>query len=314
MIDGFSQPNHVQGRASIADLFPLGKRCGLYILQFSDGEIYAGQALDVTRRYVQHRKVHYDIEKISFKQVAKKNLNEEERILIWMLEHHGHRLRNITFTSIPTGKSDFDLIMSAEEQERWLKDTNYVELSGSRVIDPELRRKYSRKFQRFVAMPRSDEIMNILLRYVHAAIPVPLRSELSFWGCSCLPSYSQPKVTIYSRINVYWQEVFTALDYEGELEFSFHLALSPLEEAFGESLSLLQEKFPLLETTENFYEPGGQDQINLIVQGADSAKTFMQQREIISAMRLFNLRLMKKGACIYSRYHCMDLADRLIDI
>ena len=312
MIDGFSQPNHVQGRASIADLFPLGKRCGLYIIQFSDGEIYAGQALDVTRRYVQHRKVHYDIEKISFKQVAKKNLNEEERILIWMLEHHGHRLRNITFTSIPTGKSDFDLIMSAEEQERWLKDTNYVELSGSRVIDPELRRKYSRKFQRFVAMPRSDEIMNILLRYVHAAIPVPLRSELSFWGCSCLPGYSQPKVTIYSRINVYWQEVFTALDYEGELEFSFHLALSPLEEAFGESLSLLQEKFPLLETTENFYEPGGQDQINLIVRGADLAKTFMQQREIISAMRLFNLRLMKKGACIYSRYHCMDLADRLI--
>ena len=314
MMNGFSQPHHVQGRDSIADLFPSGKRCGLYILQFSDGEIYAGQALDVTRRYVQHRKVHCDIEKIRFKRVAKKNLNEEERALIWMLEHEGYRLRNITFTSISIGESDFDLIMSAEDQEQWLKDTSYVDFNGSRVIDPELRRKYSRKFQRFAAMPRSDEIMNILRRYVHAAIPVPLRSELSFWGCSCLPGYSQLKVTIYSRINIYWQEVFTALDYEGELEFSFHLALSPLEEAFGESLSLLQEKFPLLETTENFYEPGGQDQINLIVQGADSAKTFMQQREIISAIRLFNLRLMKKGACIYSRYHCMDLADRLIDI
>ncbi len=313
-MDGFSQPKHVHGRASIADLFPLGKRCGLYILQFSDGEIYAGQALDVTRRYVQHRKVHYDIEKISFKRVAQKNLNDEERTLIWMLEHQGHRLRNITFTSIPRGESDFDLIMSAEEQERWLKDTSYVDFNASRVIDPELRRKYRRKFQRFAAMPRSDEIMNILRRYVHAAIPVPLRSELSFWGCSCLPGYSQPNIIIYSRINLNWQEVFTALDYKGELEFSFHLALSPLEEAFGESLSLLQEKFPLLEVTNNFYEPGGQDQINLIVQGTDSAKTFMQQREIISAMRLFNLRLMKKGACIYSRYHCMDLADRLIDI
>ncbi|MBA3785978.1 MAG: hypothetical protein H0X15_10675 [Acidobacteria bacterium] len=312
MMDGFSQSHHVQGRASIADLFPPGKRCGLYILQFSDGEIYAGQALDVTRRYVQHCKVHCDIEKMSFKRVSKNKLNEEERALIWRLEHEGHRLRNITFTSIPRGESDFDLIMSAEEQERWLKDISYVDLSGSRVVDPELRRKYSRKFQHFAAMPRSDEIMNILRGYVHAAIPTPLRSELSFWACSCLPAYSQPKVTIYSRINLNWQEVFTTSEYKGELEFSFHLALSPLEEAFGESLSLLEEKFPFLEATENFYEPGGQDQINLIVQGADSAKTFMQQREIISAMRLFNLRLMKKGACIYSRYHCMDLADRLI--
>ncbi len=314
MMDGFSQPHHVQGRDSIADLFPSGKRCGLYILQFSDGEIYAGQALDVTRRYVQHRKVHCDIEKIKFRRVAKKNLNEEERALIWMLEHEGYRLRNITFTSIPRSESDFDLIMSAEEQERWLKDTNYVDLSGSRVVEPELRRKYSKKFQRFAALPYSNEIMNVLRKYVHAGIPSPLRSELSFWACSCLPSYSNPNLTIYSRINLYWQEVFTAAEYKGEIVFSFHLALSPLEEAFGESLSPLLEKFPSLEATDHFYEPGGYDQINLEIQGAESAEIFMRQKEIVSAMRLFNLRLMKKGACVYSRYHCMDLADRLTRI
>jgi hypothetical protein len=312
MIDGFSQPQHVQGRASIADLFPSGKRCGLYILQFSNGEIYAGQALDVTRRYVQHRKVHADIEKISFKRVAKNKLNEEERTLIWTLEGDGHRLRNITFTSIPAGESDFDLIMSVEEQERWLRDIRYVDLSGSRAVDPELRRKYSKKFQRFATMRRSNSIINILHEYVQAGIPVPLRSELSFWACSCLPGYSQPNATVYSRINLYWQEVFTASDYEGKLEFSFHLALSPLEKTFGESLSWLLNKFPSLETTDHFYEPGGQDQIHLIIQGAKSAETFLQQKEIISAVRLFNLRLMKKGACVYRRYHCMDLADRLI--
>lgn len=314
MMDEFSQPHHVQGRDSIADLFPSGKRCGLYILQFSDGEIYAGQALDVTRRYVQHRKVHCDIEKIRFRRVAKKNLNEEERALIWMLEHEGYRLRNITFTSIPRGESDFDLIMSVDKQERWLKDTSYVDLNGSRVVDPELRRKYSRKFQRFAALPYSNEIMNVLRKYVHAGIPAPLRSELSFWACSCLPSYSYPNETVYSRINIHWQEVFTASVYEGDIVFSFHLALSPLEEAFGKSLLPLLEKFPSLEATEHFYEPGGQNQINLVIEGAESAEIFMQQKEIVSAMRLFNLRLMKKGACAYSRYHCMDLADRLTRI
>ena len=79
---GFAPPKHVQGRASIADLFKPYERCGLYILHFANAEIYAGQALDVTRRYVQHRKVHSDIEEISFKQVDKDRLNDEERTLM----------------------------------------------------------------------------------------------------------------------------------------------------------------------------------------------------------------------------------------
>ncbi len=86
MTEDFPQPHHVQGRASIADLFPPGKRCGLYILHFANGETYAGQALDVTRRYVQHRKVYRDIETISFRQVNKSRLNDEELTLIWELE------------------------------------------------------------------------------------------------------------------------------------------------------------------------------------------------------------------------------------
>jgi hypothetical protein len=64
---GFSPSRDVQGRASIADLFKPHERCGLYILHFTNGEIYAGQASDVTRRYVQHRTVHNDIEAISFR-------------------------------------------------------------------------------------------------------------------------------------------------------------------------------------------------------------------------------------------------------
>lgn len=74
-------------------------------------------------------------------------------------------------------------------------------------------------------------------------------------------------------------------------------------------MSRLTEKFPSLEVTDHFYETGGQDQINLIIHGLESAKKFLQHREIISAVRLFNLRLMKKGVCIFSRYHCMDLAE-----
>jgi hypothetical protein len=59
---GFSRWRPVYGRASIAYLFKPQKRCGIYVLGFSNSEFYVGQALDVTRRYAQHRKTYSDIE------------------------------------------------------------------------------------------------------------------------------------------------------------------------------------------------------------------------------------------------------------
>ena len=70
---GFPAPYTIRGRASIADLFPQGQRCGIYVLHFSDGEYYVGQSADIIRRYTQHSKIHADIEKISFKQATLSN-------------------------------------------------------------------------------------------------------------------------------------------------------------------------------------------------------------------------------------------------
>lgn len=304
----FTQPRHIQGRASIADLFPPGKRCGLYILHFTNGEIYTGQALDVTRRYVQHRKVHSDIERISFRRVAKYRLNDEERALIWSLEESGHHLRNITFTSIPKGESDFDLVMPAEEQDRWLKDPSYVDSSGSRVVDPELRRKYSKKFERFTAMPRSDEVIAILRSYVQTGLPAFRRGEVSFWCVSCMPGRD-----VYARINIYWQEVLTVSVAENELWLSVHMADSPFVPLSDEAQALLFERHPTVELWEHQYKPGGPDQVAFTLPVAD-ARPFLSDPVVLPAIRLFNMRLMKKGPCNFARYHCMDLADRLVDV
>jgi hypothetical protein len=311
MIDslGFLRPYHVQGRTSIADLFSASRRCGIYILQFSNGEFYAGLATDVTRRYIQHCKVHGDIEKIYFKKIGKRKLKEEERAVIWSLEQSGYQLRNITFTSMPKGDSDFDFVMSPSEQDKWLKDLNYVDTEGDRPVNPELRRKYNAKFRRFASMSQFNEVVRTLQCYAAVGIPAIRRSEISFWSCSCLPSPTRLHNTIYTRVNIFWQEVFTAYEHEGELWFSLHLALSPLEKAFGPSLSPLLNEHTSLEVTDHYYEPGGQDQINLEIPGAEAARKLIREASVSSAIRLFNLRLMKKGPCIFGRYHCMDLAD-----
>lgn len=304
----FSRPYHVQGRASIADLFQPGERCGLYVLHFANGDIYAGQALDITRRYVQHRKVHADIEQISFRQLPKDRLDDEERTLIWSLEQSGQRLRNITFTSIPKGESDFDLVMALEEQNGWLQDPSYIDLDGDRIVDAELRRKYSRKFKSFADLPRSDQVTDFLRSYVRAGIPAFLRSEVSFWCVSCVPTRY-----VYTRISIYWQEVLTVFVSEDELWVSLHMADSPFTLLSDEALALLFERHPALELRDHKYSPGGSDQVNLVSPLAD-AQTFISDPVVLPAIRLFNMRLMKKGPCNFARYHCMDLADRLVDV
>jgi hypothetical protein len=301
---GFVLTLNVKGRASIADLFKANERRGIYVLHFSNGEFYAGQATDVTRRYVQHRTTHRDIEKISFKPVIQDCLNEEERSTIWQLEQEGWPLRNIVFTSSPRGESDFDLIMSSEEQQQWLDNPTVVDNKGERLVDPELRRKFRNAYERFLQTPYANDIIDILKIYVSAGIPAIRRGEVSFWCLSC-------RARRHGRVNIYWQEVLTPFIYEKELWLSLHMARSPLEKAFGNDLSRLFEQYPMADYIDHKYEPGGQDQTSFEIP-AIAAGAFITDPAITSAIRLLNLRLMKKGPCNWGRFHCMDFADRVI--
>lgn len=261
----FPRSSQIQGHASVTDLFPVGKRCGIYVLQFLSGEAYAGQAIDLTHRYIQHCKAHDDISSISFKRVSKANLNDEERVVIWAFEQNGIHLRNIVFTSIPKGDSDFDLVMPVEKQQKSL-NTGQPDYSGVKVQEDTLRRKNNQKFQRFLKQPQSESSIALLRRYIRQAIPIPLRSEVSFWSCSCLPSYMSSGITLYSRININWQEVFTVFTEQGVPVASLYLALSPLKQGFGTSLELLFEKFPTLTSTEHFTSLGGKTNFILKLQ------------------------------------------------
>ncbi len=302
---GFAAPQHVQGRASIADLFKPHERCGIYVLHFANGEFYIGQTIDVTRRYIAHCNSHDDIIKLSFKMMEKSRLDDEERAAIWKLEQSGWLLRNITFTSIPKGESDFDMIMPSKDQERWLQDLSFVDNDGTRLLDSDLRRKYHNRYERFLKMPYSDKVIDVIKTYVHFGIPAIRRGEVSFWCVSCLPAS-----TVYSRINIYWQEVFTAFTSENELWFSFHLADSPFKRLSDEALNSLIERYQVV-VFDHQYKPGGVDQINIQIPLA-TAQAFTVDPDVLPSIRLFNLRLMKKGACNFGRYHCMDLADKLI--
>jgi len=325
---GFTPPQYVKGRATIADLFKPDERRGIYVLHFLNGEFYAGQAIDVSRRYIQHRNTHTDIEKISFKPTSQDCLDDIEKKVIWRLEQYGLPLRNIVFTSVPKGESDFDFIMPPDEQIRWLNDHSFVDFEGERLVDPVLRRKYRTRYERFSKTQYANEIIDVLKTYIKVGIPVARRSEVSFWAVSCgrnigevfsrtstgnnATSAGWQTVKVYSRVNVNWQEVLTAFTYEGQLWFSLHVARSPLEKSFDVSLDRLFRKYPEVDNTDHRYIPGGQDQTSFDVP-ATIVKSFITDTSVTLAIRLLNLRLMKKGACAYGRFHCMDLADKALE-
>jgi len=310
---GFGAAFQVEGRSSIADLFKRERRCGIYLLHFGDGSAYVGQAVDVTRRFVSHTKTWEDIVRLRFMEVARTALDPAEQGAIRSLEAKGVMLRNVAHVSVLVGERDFDLILPSDEQDAWVSNPDRIDWSGPRVSDPALRFRYERRFEQFCRMPFADDVAAVSREYVAAGVPVPRRSEIAFWNCTCLPAIKNRRVTLYARLNIHAQEVFNAHVYDERLWFSWQLALSPLERAFGREFQrALAERWPASHVTNDRYKPGGQDQFNLVAEGAKTAIALLREPAIRMAMRQMNLLLMRKGPALNKGNHCLDLADRLI--
>lgn len=297
---GFPHWMDVTGRRSIAGLVNAKGRQGVYVLGFANGERYVGRASNVVNRFVQHQLSRPDIVSFTFRPVAAKTIADEERRCIHTLESKGVPLRNLAEMSVVRGERQFDKLVSPEEQEHWL--TVWEEPSpypDPRVVDDDLRRRYTRRFRTFMQQPLANDALWLLGTYVAFAIPFPNRTELTFWSMSCLP---QPGV--YSRVNINMQEVLTVFDHGEGLIASFHLAKSPIEREWGpdwrESLSNIA---PI---TDHYWKPGGGDQFQLQAP-LEFALLLMTDRLFHEAMMTLNLRLMRKGPTYYSTSHCIDL-------
>ena len=225
----------VTGRSSIADLHKPRERCGIYVLGFANGERYVGQAVDVVRRFNDHRKNHGDITHMTFRRVKKTDLNDVERHCIHTLEARGLRLRNISLMSVVQGERDLDLVVTPQEQEQWLSGERAgLEDADLHVQDQALRERYRRRFSQFMELPHAQDALFILGLYLGMVVPFPRRTELSFWAVSCLPDVGAPEgSTLLLRVNLNMQEVFSLFSDENGLWGSFHLAHSPYEEALG---------------------------------------------------------------------------------
>lgn len=313
----FDNAFNLQGRLSIADLFPKSKsRCGIYLLSFSDDTFYIGQAIDAVKRFAQHRKNYDNIERFWFQPVKKENLNEVEQRLIHEAETQGLLLTNKTFVSNIIGDTDLDLLISSVEQKIWLE--NDMELSNDgydlySTVEAKHIIKYKRNFDMLKQIEDYGQFKHILNLYIRKCLPAFKKTELSFWSLSCMPSTNGGTYPRYFCMNVNAMEVFV-VGYERKTKkpFAFFVLTRPFFDDDDE-LDILYDKYKTLEAERSDYRAAGADQVCFHFSDLNElADILLTEPKIISSIKELNLRLMRKGGTIYSPFHCFDLAKDVL--
>lgn len=314
----FDTAFNVQGRLSIADLFPKSKnRCGIYLLNFSDDTFYIGQALDTVRRFAQHRKNYDNIIRLWFQSVKRDKLNEVEQRLIHEAEMKGLLLINKTFVSNIIGDTDLDLIISPAEQEGWLD--NDIEISNDdydlyRTVETKHKIKYHKNFDTLKQVENYPQLKRILNLYIKKCIPAFKKTELSFWALSCMPSTNINTYPRYFCMNVNAMEVFV-LGFERKTKkpFTFIVLTSLFLENDDKELDRLYDNYKTFEADQSEYRAAGADQVRFHFSDLDELeKILLNEPKIINSIKELNLRLMRKGGTIYSPFHCFDLAKDVL--
>lgn len=236
------------------------------------------------------------------------------------LEKCGFALRNINNVTFSyAAETDFDSLMSKQEQDRWLNDVEFIDLEGDRILKTKISESYASKYEKLKTLPMSTEIISVVREYVRIGIPAIKRSETTFWNCSCLRSN-----TLYVRINVGGQTTFDAYLIENKPSFTWYLTRALAEDVLGTSLKRLRkdygnififDDYPEMEITvrNSDLTKGGTDQVFIDVEGLENAKVWIRDTYMKQAVRIFNLGLVQKGPCLWGKNHCFELADRLVE-
>jgi hypothetical protein len=178
-----------------AVLDPAFDRCGIYVLEFDDGSLYAGQTVDLVGRFAAHRRHQPgQITAIRFAHCRRDQLDGLEQKVVRALERNGARLRNILLTGLTDHSVPLDLVVDRAKQEEWLTagpDSTWT--ADTTVVGPAQDRRQvsdraASRFHKLSQHPMYDDVRACLASYVSAVLPYPRQTEGKFWVATALPS------------------------------------------------------------------------------------------------------------------------------
>jgi hypothetical protein len=225
----------------------------------------------------------------------------------------------IPMTPIPAVKG-LRQFLDPEQQHAWLEGETTLDDTEERSESLEHRFKYAARFEKLLRRPQAQDVLEILRIYGETCLPIPRRTERTYWSVSCLPSTSDRPLV---RVNASWMELFTLLpdacperSRRGDgLRARFILHLSDfttdgspepehLDQAFLEQCVGRQEDVS--------YFLWKADTFGVKVRGSASIRKFLEDRRALRAIRRFNLTHMNRGRNAYQASHCYSLADAML--
>ncbi len=294
---GFPEAEPVATLRSIAHLFGASKnRCGIYLIEFVGEKFYVGQAVDVVRRFAQHRKNYDEIIGFSFIPTPRKDLDETERSLIRKAEQ-------------------LHLVLPREQQDSWLAspatfNRDDTSLSAISLPDAQLER-FSSQFRKYKEHPLFSLSSRLLSLYLGNCIPSPRQTEYSFWAVSCFPSTNRNTWPRLVCVSIGVMEALVIGYFKNsptEIWGFLTVASDVLSEAYENDESLMAA-FPSSEIIRREYRDAGQHQITLWAGDEQSLSVLLEDKIVQKAAATLALRVMRKRATIYSKFHCKQLAD-----
>ena len=302
---------------SLASCFAGGQsKCGVYRIRFSNGDAYCGQSKDMVTRFNKHHRTYDDIVAVEFFPMPEEDLDEAERALISESERDTS-LRNIMLTGRPRGEGDA-LFVSVEGKTIKLP----WDKKRAKGAAESLKEATDRKFLQLLSHPQIDLIRYVLGWYIAETIPDPAASARQLWTVSCMPSTSRTKT----------QQRLLTLSC-GNLEVLYIIASKTLDVKDDDYFVEVVINTRLDEKPEKFFDPeangfsrwlveNGQYRAEEVTQFVFPLQNlslligkefeFPQYKNLLDAAYELNVRLMRRGSTMYSRFHHEQLAELLI--
>ena len=212
------------------------------------------------------------------------------------------------------GTTGLRQFLSLEQQHDWMDGKASLSDVEERSESVELRFKYLARYQKLLARPQSPDVLKILRLYGQSCIPIPRKTERTYWSVSCLPSTSDKPLL---RVNASWMELFTIYaDGDGiRARFLLHLSdfVSDASSAEGGVDEALLEHCVAAPEDVSYFLTRAEDMFGIKVRGATSIQKFLATRHALRAIRRFNLTHMNRGRNAYQASHSYSVADHMLD-
>lgn len=284
-------------------------RCGIYILEFTDGQRYVGQSRDVVRRFADHSRRHLDIVAVQFCPTPLHDLDAAERQMVQDQRDAGHHLRNIDLVSNSWADSVLDAVVDQEIQQGWATGAPQTHPDDTRMLIARRRQSTRAQYEALQQHPGFDAVFDDICTYIDRVVAWPSATDGAFWTLSALPSTGKTRESRrLACVNCGRVETFVIFENRISGNLSWFLNI---EHGVLSRQDLPRMKRRSLFTTNGYRSVGLVDRIEGGV--SDSLDAWLDDTPNLEiAARQLSLNLMRKGRSWFARFHCDDFVDDVL--